>query len=284
MRHLQNTTRALVAGLAAALMFTAPVLGGSIANLTVTNLSSPDMFINTTLFKQESRSSATLLSSNPTAVMPTFSARLAGLAVADADGLGVTKSTSLDLSMQIDFDILATPTESWRMQIDQLRRFALTLRDDAANANRSQASINFQLGSYSFSPGTSGSIAIPLAGSENTGSVAGNLYVPGAANNSSFLSGVGPTSVQLNFSEEIRAQSFNSNFFSSGQEGSVRFGIAGSLPGVISDDYPGIGGRTVSDDGQFVNVKLTFVPEPTSIALLAAGGFIFTLRGKRGLK
>lgn len=281
MRHTPKHIVALIAGLGLTLIGTTQVLGGSIANLTVINLSQPDMFTNTSLYSLERRSSASLLSSNPTATMPTFSARLAGLAVADADGLGVAKSTDLNLSMRIDFDIVATPTESWTMQVDQLRRFALTLRDDASNANASQALVSLQSGSFNFSPGPSGSITVPTAGSENTGSVAGDLYLPKVSNNTNFLSGVGPTSVQLNFSQRLVAHSFDSNIFSSGQEGSVRFGIAGSLSGVISDDYPGIGARSVSDDGHFVNVKLTFVPEPASAALLALGALSLITRKKR---
>ncbi len=257
----------------------APALGGSIANLTVTNLSQPDMFLNTSAFKQERRSSATLLSSNPTAVMPTFSARLAGLAAADSDALGAARSTSLILSMQIDFDIVATPAESWTMQLDQLRNFALTLRDDASNAHASQASVNLHAGAFNFTPGPSGSIPIPTAG-ENTGSVSGDLYVPANANNTSFMNGVGPTSVQLNFSQRLAADSYDSTFFTTGQEAAVRFGIAGNLSSVIVDDYPGIGARSATNDGHFVDVKLTFVPEPASAALIGIGSLMLMARRK----
>jgi hypothetical protein len=278
MRHTQDIIRALVAGIGMTLMCTAPALGGSIANLIVTDLSQPDMFLNTSAFSQERRSSATLVSSNTAAVIPTFSARLAGLAVADSDALGAARSTSLILSMQIDFDIVAAPAESWTMQLDQLRRFALTLRDDATNAHASQASVNQRSGSFNFTPGLSGSVPIPTAGSENTGSVSGDLYLPANVNNTNFMNGVGPTSVQLNFSQLLTANSYDSTFFTTGQEAAVRFGIAGSLSGVIVDDYPGIGGRSVSNDGHFVDVKLTFVPEPASAALMTLGLAPFLLR------
>ena len=53
----------------------------------------------------------------------------------------------------------------------------------------------------------------------------------------------------------------------------------GSFP---IEDYPGAGGRVASDDGHIVNVKLTFIPEPTSIALLlAAAGIACLERGRR---
>ena len=66
----------------------ASAFGGSISNLVVTNLSGADTFEDNlaTGIKRETRSSASLLSSNPTPTIPTLSARLAGMAAADRGG------------------------------------------------------------------------------------------------------------------------------------------------------------------------------------------------------
>ena len=78
----------------------------------------------------------------------------------------------------------------------------------------------------------------------------------------------------------MSANSYDSTFFTTGQAAAVRFGIAGSLSGVIVDDYPGIGGRSASNDGHFVDVKLTFVPEPASAALIGIGSLMLMARRK----
>jgi len=66
-------------------------------------------------------------------------------------------------------------------------------------------------------------------------------------------------------------------------EGSVRMGIAGSLPTTSSDDYPGVGSRTQSADGHFVNISTTIIsaPEPASGALVAFGLLGLALRARR---
>jgi hypothetical protein len=290
MRQPLNTSRALVAGFGISLLCAVPALGGSIANLTVTNLSTADLFVDNPVIglKQERRSSATLLSSSPTAVMPIFSARLAGLAATDTEIAQPSIQTFNDLRMRIDFDIVATPTESWTMQIDQLRNFALTLVDDAGSGFQSKADITLQSATYSLTPGGTGSLTVPVATSEDTGAPFGDVDLPVSESNTNAISGVGATAVSLEFSQFLSAISYaNSDptqtLVSSGQEAAVRFGIAGTLPGVTAEDYPGVGSRVVNDDGHFVNVKLTFVPEPSSAALLLTVGLSTLTRRMRSL-
>ena len=47
--------------------------------------------------------------------------------------------------------------------------------------------------------------------------------------------------------------------------------MAGDVKSTTADDYPGVGSRTQSDDGHFVDVKATIisVPEPETGGLLA---------------
>ena len=77
MRHTPKHIVALIAGLGLTLIGTTQVLGGSIANLTVINLSPPDMVTNTSLYGLERRRSAPLLWSNATATAPTCWAQTA---------------------------------------------------------------------------------------------------------------------------------------------------------------------------------------------------------------
>jgi hypothetical protein len=267
----------------------APASGGIITGLTVTNLSGADSFTDdpVTGVKLEARSSTTLLSSNPIAVMPNFAARLAGLVAADTElphtSIGATKF----LHMRINFNIVASLTETWTMQIDQLRRFALTLVDDPGSGFQSQAFIDNYSATYNIVPGTSGPLVIPKGINENTSALFGTLDLPFLFNNTQFLGGTGSASVQLDFIQRIGAASYGNadpliTVVDDGQEAATRFGIAGSLPGVTADDYPGFGSRVVSDDGHFVNVKLTFIPEPASAALLTLCGLgVFVRSGRR---
>jgi hypothetical protein len=266
-----------------------PAFGGVIANLNVQNLSDPTILVDNlvTGLKQEGRSSATLLSSNPTATMPTFSARLAGVSATDTELPHPSTATYYTMRMRINFDIVAAATESWTMQIDQLRRFALTLVADPGSGFQSQALVDLHAASYNVTPGPGGSLTVPIAASETTGAPFGNVDLPVNVNNTQFLFGVGPAAIQLDFSERLLSISYANldpiiTVPAPGQEAGVRFGVPGTLQNVTAEDYPGAGGRVASDDGHFVNVKLTFIPEPTSIALLlAAAGIACLERGRR---
>ena len=60
----------------------------------------------------------------------------------------------------------------------------------------------------------------------------------------------------------------------SAQDGAaIRMGMAGGVTSTTADDYPGVGPRTQSDDGHFVDVTATIIaaPEPAAGALVAFG-------------
>jgi hypothetical protein len=60
-------------------------------------------------------------------------------------------------------------------------------------------------------------------------------------------------------------------------EVAVRLGMAGTISGLFNttaDDYPGVGGRDINNDGHFVNINAIItevVPEPTTVMLLGLG-------------
>lgn len=267
---------------------------GSVSNLQVINLSSPSFFQDdpTTGIKREALSSTSLLSSNLAAPMPTLSARLAGMVAMDTEQPAPTQTAAIDLAMRITFDVVAAPTESWTISVDQLRNFALTLAaDPPTNGFQSQAIVNQHSATYSISPGGAGSLQFPTAGGEDTTATFGNVDVPISQSVVDVLGGSGSATVQLDFSQRLWAHSFandnpNATVLAPGQEAAVRFGMLGSLTNVSADDYPGPGARVAVDDGHFVNVKVTFVPEPTGAALLGLGcvGVLVARRRKLGGK
>jgi len=78
---------------------------------------------------------------------------------------------------------------------------------------------------------------------------------------------------------------WTSMVFSNWDEASVRLGLSTSVSGVSVHDYPGIGGRTESLDGHFVDVTATVtstaIPEPATGLLVGLGLAGLALRGSR---
>jgi hypothetical protein len=70
-----------------------------------------------------------------------------------------------------------------------------------------------------------------------------------------------------------------------GDEAAVRLGMDSALSSFTADDYPGVGGRTLSGDGIVVTAGLVPlpVPEPETAALLGLGlgGLAFMGTGRR---
>ena len=50
--------------------------------------------------------------------------------------------------------------------------------------------------------------------------------------------------------------------------------MLGSLTDVTADDYPGVGARDIDLDGHFVDVRVTFIPEPATMSLLSLAGLL----------
>ena len=82
------------------------------------------------------------------------------------------------------------------------------------------------------------------------------------------LLGTGPQSVTLQFNFQLRTHTIPQG--GTGDEASVRMGIASSLDVFSAGDYPGIGFRTASSDGQFVSARLV-TPEPGTFLPVSLG-------------
>lgn len=163
--------------------------------------------------------------------------------------------------------------EQWQVDIDTRLTGGLTALDDALGASSSgSASVSAVTGRYN------GSIdaGLGLASSTSRG---GTSSTSGTQTNVNFTSpiysvfGTGSGSFTLRFTFSTSASSPQNA--AGGDEQAARFGSSGPLGGASADDYPGPSGasRTQSNDGHFVNLKLTVnvVPEPSTFAMAGIG-------------
>lgn len=197
--------------------------------------------------------------------------RYAALVAADREAGGGTTAANATASYTITFTIDNPSGGSYRVDIGSSRIGALTLVSDSG-----------------------GNATATL------GAVGGTL--DGVANPALALAAVGPvtsaSSTDLPFSQSTSTLSifdsaltrtvtlaftWTSSASSSRDEVAVRMGIGGGLGTTTADDYPGVGARVASGDGQFVHVGLTLlsVPEPSN-CLLLAGGLLLLAPLRRG--
>jgi hypothetical protein len=73
---------------------------------------------------------------------------------------------------------------------------------------------------------------------------------------------------------------WTSSAVSAFDEGAIRMGMAGNVNSSTADDYPGVGSRTQSGDGHFVDVKATIIatPEPETAMLVVFGTLLLAVR------
>lgn len=185
-------------------------------------------------------------------------------------------TTSHTASYTITFQVNAKAGEAWQLLIATSRLGALTLVDDGVRAADASlgAVTGTRSGAGSLASGSLGVAAVPTL----SGNAGGNT--PFSQSSAAVILGVGTgaaQSVTLAFNWTATARSALTS--GDGDEAAVRMGIDSALGSFTADDYPGVGGRTLANDGHFVSVVLT--PEPGTSALLVLGLFGLTLCGRR---
>jgi hypothetical protein len=186
-----------------------------------------------------------------------------------------TASATSNMSYTITFSV--TVTNGWLYTLDVLSSLqgAVTAVDDQAligsGGNATVGSIN---GSLSGGSVASGSLSLP--GSSASGTTSTNSNVPVFRSDTAQIVAFGTGAAQaysLTFTGSFNATSPRSA--SGGDEHAYRFGIGSAsgstLNGASADDYGGIGSRNGLQDGHFVSVSLTVVPEPGTALLVTAG-------------
>jgi len=231
---------------------TASLDGANDANQLVDTITPPVTRIRT--------SSLSTVSTDATSFQVRY-AMVVGTDIGNTGSITQTHTASYTISFTVNHDAGAT----WWLFVDTSRMGALTLVNDG------NGSASASLGGVTGTSGGAGSLAgsLGMAGvGPLTGANGGNT--PFSQTSSAVITGTGTGAnqvVTLNFTWTASATSTRQG--NNGDEAAIRMGLAGNATSYTAGNYGGVGGRTLSADGHFVNV--TLVPEPGTALLAAAG-------------
>jgi hypothetical protein len=143
--------------------------------------------------------------------------------------------------------------------------------------------LNDVTGTYSGPGTTSGTLDLTGLGTLE-GAGGGNVPSDAGDRTASFTAdGVGPgwVSVVITMTGEVFSDCGGFFCFGAGDQASVRLGLddPGTLdPGFTAGEYPGVGSRTLGNDGHFASY--TLVPEPSTVVLMTVGLIGLTVLGR----
>jgi hypothetical protein len=200
-----------------------------------------------------------------------FMTRYAMIVTADRQNTTSNTTTNMTSSYSITFTVNNPTGAQLKIGINTLLVGALTSVDDSAgNSTITLGAITGKLNT------------VTQAGLGTT--AVGGTASSGAINTGFSQAGTTVTITTSALTSTYTLQfDFSSSVVSAQDAGSIRMGLAGTLP-TTSDDYPGAGSRTQSSDGHFVDVKTTVLvaaPESGSGGLLALGLLAIALRARR---
>jgi hypothetical protein len=205
-----------------------------------------------------------------------FITRYAMIVTADRQNTTSTTTTNMTSSYSITFTVNNPTGASLKIDIDTLRVGALTSVDDSAgNSTITLGAITGKLNTV-----TQAGLGVAALGG-TASATAINTAFSQAGTTLTILTSALTSTYTLQFD-------FTSSAVSTQDAGAIRLGLAGSLP-TTADDYPGVGSRTLSGDGHFVDVKATVLaatatPEPDSGGLLALGLLAIALRSRAKIR
>ncbi len=211
------------------------------------------------------------LSSNSTS--RTINAALRGFAGADACCTTGDKSAVGDVSYLVEFDVVSVPSETWRIDLSHSISGAFDLARENPTAADGGGFTEFRQGgvvsaSYTTSAGDSGSfdfVPTPDRVDHPIGASPFDTHQPFYGSNTAVITGSGDATITLEFDFKVRAHS-DSNFWLPlpavvGDKASIRFGRSDTMDWDFTiGAYPGIGDRSIAEDGHKVSLYLTGLP------------------------
>jgi hypothetical protein len=199
-----------------------------------------------------------------------FDTRYAALVAVDREAGGGSTSATATASYTIAFTVNNPFGGTYQLDVDTSRLGALTLvTDSGGTATASLGAVTGRLDGV-----VDAALGLPASG-PFSGAAGGNTAVSQTSTTLSVLSSAPMQTYTLDFTWSATATG-------SQDEAAVRLGIGGGLGTTTAEDYPGVGGRALADDGHFVHVEVTLLsmPEPAT-ALLTAGGLLALARRRQ---